>query len=146
MILCPVAFLWVYFKLKDRRQLIWFREQLSRMEGGLFFAYNTKHDIRRFVESEIIPRLPSQVEVLFLNGKVLESHPLYGLHSRILFSVPTRQGFPYLIRIHKQTVCGTSIRTSVFNTLKQEKSVEALMQRIGAFYSCENPDEQPQAL
>jgi hypothetical protein len=89
-----------------RRQ---YHQVLTQFEGAKILVYNNKQAILEYVENEVLPKLSTDIQAVFLNGRTPVSDlPLEAISS-IIHAIPVRGGFPYLVRIQKQSLCAMSI-------------------------------------
>lgn len=110
-----------------------YNKYLSKIDQTKFFCYSSRRDSRTFIEKNILPLLGSDINVLFLNGKNVESNYEKKFMTKVLYSLKDKKGFPYIIKIHQGEVLNCSLNNEVYNTMVQQKSIEPLIQKINSF-------------
>jgi hypothetical protein len=110
-----------------------YNEYLSEIDEIIFFCYNDRADSKVFIEKHILPILASDVKVIFLNGRQVESNYQKPFVSRIIYSIKDKKGFPYLIRVSKGQIFDCSLNNDLFNIMNQNKSVHTLIEKVNSF-------------
>ena len=123
----------------------WYKEKLFRkeyqaylheLEGKNFFCYNNRRKGRAYIESEIIPDLPQGVEVLFLNGRKLESGPYKKeFLSRAFYEFKHYNRFPQLLKIREGKAYDASLNHELFLCVNQDKSRMLWENKIQEFFN-----------
>lgn len=127
-----ILFILNYFNsLKSEKK---YADFLLRINGTKFFCYNNKKNSRDFIEKNILPLLPSDIKVIFLDGKMPVSDYDPKFISRILYKIKDRKGFPYLIEVSNGQLIDKSINNDFYNTMNQNKDVGPLCKKIISFY------------
>ena len=108
---------------------------IASLEGANFFCYNNRKSSQAFIESEILPLLPSSVDVVFLDGKRVESAYTKHYISHMLYSLKHYAGYPHLIRIRNGKVEEKSINNQFFNHLRDKQPMDGLLDEISTFFA-----------
>lgn len=109
-------FLWIKEKKFNQEYL----EYLKTIEGTNFFCYNNRKKGREYIEKQIIPNLPEEVEVIFLNGRKIESDPYEQKYlSRAFSGFKNYTRFPQLLKIRNGEAIDCSLNSELFNCINQ---------------------------
>ena len=134
-------FLWV----KDKRFKKEYNEYLQTIEGKNFFCYNNRKNGREYIEEQIIPNLPSEVEVVYLNGRKIESQmyePKY--LSKAFYGFKNYTKFPQLLKIRRGKAIDCSLNSELFNCLNQGKNANEIFLKMNDFFQLKNKTTPPQ--
>ncbi|MDW3652622.1 MAG: hypothetical protein R8P61_36430 [Bacteroidia bacterium] len=125
--------------------LFWYQERifkkkyqayLRELEGKNFFCYNNRKKGRNYIEEEILPYLPIGIEVLFLNGRDLESEPYTKeFMSRVFHEFKYYSRFPQLLKIRDGKAYDASLNQELFLCLNQAKSRALWEEKMLEFFS-----------
>ncbi len=128
-ILVIYSILYVRRKLFDRK----YKAYLKTLEGRTFFCYNNRKDSLDFIEKRIIPQLPKDIDLIFLNGRqvVSDFDPVF--ISTMLYRLKHYQKFPHLVKIVNGEVIDQSINNVFYNILNQDKQINLLLEQIENF-------------
>lgn len=111
-----------------------YKTYLKSIEGKKFFVYNSRTNSYSYIKNNLLPQLPKDVEIIYLNGKV----PITNLNkkyiSHALHSIKNRKGFPYLLRVENGEMIDTSINNAFYNTKNQNKDIQLLLNQIDQFF------------
>ncbi len=111
-----------------------YKAYLQSIEGKKFFVYNSRTNSYSYIKNNLLPQLPKDVEIIYLNGKV----PITNLNkkyiSHALYSIKNRKGFPYLLRVENGEMIDTSINNAFYNTKNQNKDIQLLLNQIDQFF------------
>lgn len=88
-----------FIRLRDRRNDKEYTQFLADQEGSILFIYTSKKKTLEFTRNEIVPGLPSDVQVVYLNGKIPESNLERKHVSTLLYRIRPNGGFPLAVRI-----------------------------------------------
>ena len=111
-----------------------FKKFLSQIKGKNFFCYNNKVKGKKFIENKIIPFFNKNIEIIYLNGKILETDEQNKEHlSRILNNFHSYSKFPNLFKIRNGKIIEKSINNDLFNCISNRKSIEDLNLKINLF-------------
>ena len=124
-------------KKNEKRYL----EYLLEMDGHKLFCYNNRKDCQEFIEEQIIPILPSDVKLIFLEGKYPKSDYSEKFASTVLYKIENQVGFPYLLKVQNGIVLEKSVNNELYNSLNQGHDIQALFNVINKFYQ-EDYDNQ----
>ena len=111
-----------------------FRAYLQSIEGQKMFVYNSRTNSHSYIKQTILPKLPKDVELVYLNGRIPESKFERKYISHALYSIKDRKGFPYLLKIENGKIVDKSINNAFYNTKNQNKDVQLLLNQINQFY------------
>jgi hypothetical protein len=109
-------------------------DYLLKINGHKLFCYNNRKDCQEFIERCIIPTLPSEVRLIFLDGRSPKSDYSQKFASAVLYRIKNQVGFPYLLKVQNGIVLERSINNELYNSLNQRHSVQALHNAINKFY------------
>lgn len=111
-----------------------YKTYLKSIEGKKFFVYNSRTNSYSYIKNNLLPQLPKDVEIIYLNGKV----PITNLNkkyiSHALYSIKNRKGFPYLLRVENGEMIDTSINNAFYNIKNQNKDIQLLLNQIDQFF------------
>lgn len=111
------------------------KDLIQELDGKNFFCYNNRSDSIDFIEGKIVPFLNKDTEILFLNGKEVESNYPKEFVSDALLNLKHYQNFPHLMKIRKGKIIEKSINNALYNTLNQNQTKEELVLQINNFFS-----------
>jgi hypothetical protein len=111
-----------------------YQKYMQTIEGTKFFCYNSRTNKQSYIKNNIIPVLPKDVKLIYLNGRtpITEYQPQYISHA--LKSIKDRKGFPYLLKISGGQLIVKSINNDFYNTINQNKDLGHLVKKIDSFY------------
>lgn len=112
-----------------------YKAYLTTLEGTKFFCYNNRSDSMVFIEREVLPRLDSDINVVFLEGRTPKSAFEQVFISKALYEVKDKKGFPYLLKVVNGEVIDYSINNEFFNVKNQGKSMDELLKKVSLFYT-----------
>ncbi|MGM9479103.1 hypothetical protein ACS5PU_21965 [Pedobacter sp. GSP4] len=121
-----------YFKQKKTDKL--YIDYLRQIDGHKLFCYNNRRHVQEFIEKQVIPTLPKDVKLIFLDGKTPKSEYSDRLASTILYRIQNQVGFPYLLKIQDGIVHEKSINNELYNNLNQGHDIKPLYDAINKFY------------
>lgn len=122
-------------QLKNKKLDKLYHDYLLQINGHKIFCYNNRKNSLAFIEQQIIPILPSDVKIIFLDGKVPKSADYSTkFSSALLYSIRHQVGFPYLLKIQESNVIEKSINNEMYNFLHQKHDVKLLFEAINNFY------------
>ena len=124
-------FLWIREKKFKKEYL----EYLETIDGCNFFCYNNRKKGRQYIEEEVIPNLPDEVEVLFLNGRKIESDKYETKFlSRAFYGFKNHTRFPQLLKIRNGETIDSSINAELFHCINQDGDEKELYSKIADFF------------
>lgn len=112
-----------------------YRAYLQSIEGTKFFCYNNRRDSEEYIERSIIPNLPSDVKLIYLDGKTPLSDYEEKYISITLYRIKDREGFPYLLKVVDGEMLDCSVNNEFYNMLNQHKNPDKLFRQISEFYN-----------
>lgn len=111
-----------------------YHEYLQSIEGQKIFVYNSRTNSHSYIKQTILPQLPKEVKLVYLNGRIPESNFDRKYISHALYSIKDKKGFPYLIKIKNGKIIDKSINNAFYNTKNQNKDIQLLLNQINQFY------------
>lgn len=132
----PMAILYSIIGLFVRRKLnTEYRAYLKEIEGRNFFCYNNRQNSYAYIMEEIIPHLPKGVEVIFLNGKSIESSNLnQKFISKAFREFRNYRNFPHLMKIRNGQVHDLSMNQELYLCLNQKKEISQFFDKMKIFF------------
>ena len=94
-----------------------YAEFLTDNNGKNFFCYNNRKNSKNYIEDEIIPNLKSGIEIVYLNGKKVESEYNIEFISEALYKLKNYRRFPHLMKIRNGKLIDKSINNPFYNVL-----------------------------
>lgn len=119
-----------------------YRSYLNSITGTKFFCYNNRTNSQEFIERNILPNLPSDVQLIYLDGKTPLSDYDDEYISMMLYRIKDRGGFPYLLKVVDGELMDCSVNNEFYNVLNQNKSFDKLFKQINSFYGSELSNER----
>jgi len=111
-----------------------YRQYLLEIDGHKLFCYNNRKHTKEFIEKQIMPILPKDVKLIFLDGRFPVSEYPHQFTSMLLYNIRNQVGFPYLLRIQEGNVLEKSINNELYNSLNQGHDTKPLYDAINNFY------------
>ncbi|HLV52009.1 MAG TPA: hypothetical protein VKY44_08655 [Flavobacterium sp.] len=113
-----ISFPFLYHKRKQFEKR--YSDFLIQNDNLNFFCYNNRKNSQYFIENEIIPFLDDKIEIVFLNGKIVET-PKYpkDFISKALFQLKNYSKFPHLMKIRNGKLIDKSINL-LFYSIKNQ--------------------------
>ncbi len=111
-----------------------YAEFLNENNGKNFFCYNNRKNSKQYIEENIIPNLNDGIEIVYLNGKKIESEYNSEFISEALYGLKHYNKFPHLMKIRNGKLIDKSINNPFYNILNQNKPKKELLSQIGAFF------------
>ncbi|MDN5217337.1 hypothetical protein QQ020_35010 [Fulvivirgaceae bacterium BMA12] len=124
--------------LQDRQFNREYQQYLKTIEGKNFFCYNNRKKGFDYIQTQILPRLPKEVEPLFLNGKSIESNYESRFISKAFYSFQHYSRFPQLLKIRNGKAVDCSLNAELFNCLNHGKDQELIFNKIEVFFELDN--------
>lgn len=119
---------------ENKRNEKLYRNYLLEIDGHKLFCYNNRKDCREFIEQQIIPYLPADVKLIFLDGRFPISDYSHQFASTVLYKIHNQVGFPYLLKVQDGMVLEKSINNELYNSLNQGHDIKILYTAINKFY------------
>jgi len=127
----PLSYWFIRLKQIERTYVNAIKKELNNKN---FFCYNNRKSGQSFVEITLSPLLSSEIELIYLDGKILHSSYDKQLIFNLLHHLQNYSKFPHLIKIRNGRVIDQSINNDFFNTLNQDKPIEHLLDKIECFF------------
>ena len=107
---------------------------LTENSGKNFFCYNNRKNSKKYIENEIIPNLTDGIEIVYLNGKKVESEYNAEFISEALYKLKNYSRFPHLMKIRNGKLIDKSINNPFYNVLNLNKPKNELLAKINRFF------------
>jgi hypothetical protein len=120
--------------IEDKKNQKLYLDYLLEIDGHKLFCYNNRKDCLEFIEKQIIPSLPKDVNLIFLDGRYPKSGYSQEFASRLLYGIGDQVGFPYLLKVQGGIVLEKSINNELYNNLNQGHDINVLYSAINKFY------------
>jgi len=133
----------LFISLRSSRQLYrknlyrFYSEYLNQFEGKNFFCYNNTGNTKEFIENNILPSLPKDIEIIFLNGKTIETNYSTKFISHILYNLKQYHKFPHLIKIRNKKILDHSINNTFYNIFHQNLPLDKFFNEMNIFFDLE---------
>ena len=111
-----------------------YTEFLNENNGMNFFCYNNRKNSKNYIEKSIIPNLNEQIEIVYLNGKKVESEQNAEFISEALYKLKNYSRFPHLMKIRNGKLIDKSINNPFYNVLNLKKDKTELLTKINLFF------------
>lgn len=111
-----------------------YSEFLTDNNGKNFFCYNNRKNSKKYIEDEIIPNLTDVIEIVYLNGKKVESEYNAEFISGALYRLKSYSRFPHLMKIRNGKLIDKSINNPFYNVLNLKKDKTELLTKINLFF------------
>lgn len=111
-----------------------YSEFLTENSGKNFFCYNNRKNSKKYIEDEIIPNLTDGIEIVYLNGKKVESEYNAEFISGALYRLKSYSRFPHLMKIRNGKLIDKSINNPFYNVLNLKKDKTELLTKINLFF------------
>ncbi len=123
-----------FLSYSDKKRQAAFRKFVLQIGDKNFFCYNNRSDAKEFIEQKIIPNLPKEIEIIYLNGRELQSDYDETFVSMLLYSFKEYKKFPHLLKIRNGQIIDLSINNRTFNCINQGKPIENMFDEINSFF------------
>ncbi len=133
-ILLPLIIFSYFHERIDRLRFVGY---LKANEGAKFFAYTNKQSSQEYVEKEILPFLPKDVQVLFLSAKGrINLGDEHKFTERIIWSLKTAKGgFPYVSKVANGELVTESANNRLYSAIRRGVGPEKILKKIEKFFS-----------
>ena len=116
-----------------------YRAYLETLNGKNFFCYNNRKKGFEYLQNQIIPNLPNDVDVLYLNGRKIESNKYDTKYlSRAFYSFKNYSKFPQLLKVRNGEMDDCSLNNELFNCLNQGKDESHIIDKVNKFFEIKN--------
>ena len=121
-----------YFQPKNFEKK--YGEFLTENNGKNFFCYNNRKNSKQYLEESILPNLSEDIDIVYLDGKKVESVYDSGFISEALYGLKQYNKFPHLMKIRNGKLKDTSINNPFYAVLNMNKSKIELLKKINLFF------------
>ncbi len=111
-----------------------YSEFLTENNGKNFFCYNNRKNSKKYIVDEIVPNLTDGIEIVYLNGKKVESEYSTEFISEALYKLKNYNRFPHLMKIRNGKLIDKSINNPFYNVLNMNKPKNELLTKINRFF------------
>jgi len=111
-----------------------YAEFLKENNGKNFFCYNNRKNSKQYIEEVIIPNLNEGFEIVYLNGRKIESEYNSEFISEALYGLKHYNKFPHLMKIRSGKLIDKSINNPFYGVLNMNKSKSELINKINEFF------------
>jgi hypothetical protein len=118
-----------------------YQKFIAESNGKNIFCYNNRKNSKEFIELNLTPKLPKSTEVIFLNGKLIESEINIDFAKILLSKFKKYNRFPHLIKIRDKKIIDKSINNLFYNTLNSSKSKKDLMKDVYSFFDIKTDEK-----
>ena len=130
LILISMPFLYFQRKRFEKK----YSKFLTENNGKNFFCYNNRKTSKNYIENEIIPNLTNGIEIVYLNGKKVETEYDVEFISGALYKLKNYSRFPHLMKIRNGKLIDKSINNPFYNVLNLNKPQNELLTQINRFF------------
>lgn len=110
---------------------------LNEINGTNFFCYNSRKNSKKYIDENIIPYLSDKIDIVYLNGKMVESKYQSEFISATLYRLKNYRRFPHLMKIRDGKLIDKSINNPFYNILNLNKPKDKLLKSIHHFFELE---------
>ena len=111
-----------------------YAEFLNENNGKNFFCYNNRKNSKQYIEEDILPNLNDGIEIVYLDGKKVESEYNVEFISEALYKLKNYNRFPHLMKIRNGKLIDKSINNPFYNVLNLNKPKNELLTKINLFF------------
>jgi hypothetical protein len=111
-----------------------YAEFLIENNGKNFFCYNNRKNSKQYIAEDLLPSLRKGIEIVYLNGKSIESEYNSEFMSKALYSLKNYNKFPHLIKIRNGQLIDMSINNPFYGVLNMDNSKTELLEEINLFF------------
>ncbi|MGY5353490.1 hypothetical protein [Wenyingzhuangia sp. IMCC45467] len=111
-----------------------YAEFLNENNGKNFFCYNNRKNSKQYIEEDILPNLNNGIEIVYLDGKKVESEYNVEFISEALYKLKNYNRFPHLMKIRNGKLIDKSINNPFYNVLNLNKPKNELLTKINLFF------------
>lgn len=111
---------------------------LQKQNGKNFFVYNNRQNSKLYLKEHIIPKLDNRIEIIYLNGRKIESEYNSQYISESLLKLSHYKRFPHLMKIREGTMIDKSINNHYYNVMNSNKPKAEFFNSINHFFDLES--------
>ena len=111
-----------------------YTEFLYENNGKNFFCYNNRKKSKQFIEEDIVPNLNDGIEIVYLNGKKIESEYNSEFISEALNRLKNYKRFPHLMKIRDGKLIDKTVHNVFFNMLNYNYPKVDFFNQINRFF------------
>ncbi len=131
----PLIIIFIPIKYLNRKRFEKkYAKFLTENNGKNFFCYNNKKNSKDYIEENIIPNLTDGIEIVYLNGKTVESDYNIEFVSEALYKLKNYNRFPHLMKIRNGKLIDKSINNPFYNILNSNKPKSKFLNQIHTFF------------
>jgi len=132
-----IIILWPLVFYRDKTTTKKYKAYLKKVEGCNFFCYNNRQSSQSFIEKELLPKLPKDIDIVYLKGRKPQSKYDNRFISSMLYKFENYSKYPHLMKVRNGEVIDHSINNELYNTFDQDKDVDLLIEQINNFFERE---------
>jgi len=107
---------------------------LLQNEGKNFFCYNNRKNAKEYIETYILPDLSDRIDIVYLNGKKVESAYAKEFISHALYGLRYYKRFPHLMKIREGKLIDKSVNNIFYTIRNQNKPKEKMLNEMNEFF------------
>ncbi|MCL5127729.1 hypothetical protein [Algibacter sp. L4_22] len=123
-----------------------YSEFLTKNNGKNFFCFNNRKNSKEYIEEIIAPNLLESIEIVYLNGKKIESEYDSEFISAALYGLKKYNKFPHLMKIRNGKLIDKSINNAFYSVLNMNKSKTELLNKINMFFELNKIKNDPKTI
>ena len=127
LLLYTIFYPFIYFE--DKKISREFKNKLVQHNGMELFTYTSRKNSKTIIERDILPNLPKELTVVYLDGRKPTSSLEPLLVSQILYRIKNI-GFPNIVRISDGDIKDVSIKKEFYEALNKGSSMNELVDLI----------------
>jgi len=122
--------------LQDKVDQFRFKRYLKAHDGAKYFAYTSRQTSQKYVEHNILPELPKDIEIMYLGEKGrVNLGDDSKFHDRIVWAMKAVPGgFPYISKVANGNLVTESINNRLYSAITRGAASEQIVVRIKKFF------------
>ncbi|MFB9052123.1 hypothetical protein ACFFVB_03435 [Formosa undariae] len=112
-----------------------YAEFLNEHNGKNFFCYNNRKHSKQYIEENILPNLTDGIEIVYLNGKKVESEYNSEFISEALYGLKHYNKFPHIMKIRNGKLIDKSVNNPFYNILNANKPKSSFLNQLNTFFN-----------
>ncbi|WP_052123495.1 hypothetical protein [Flavobacterium beibuense] len=131
-LLISVSILLAFILLRYYTRQKSYKKFITQNEGKKFFCYNDRLVTKAFIETHVLPILPEEVEVVWVeNRKPISLNYKRANISTMLYEINSLKGsFPFLVTIENGTVDYISLQQQTYKAIQDPGKTQWLLDVI----------------
>lgn len=116
-------------KREEKKFLVEYKQFLKEHEGQEFFCYTSRQNSQNWIEDRILPKLNSNIEIVFLDGKEPKTKLARKYISHSLYHIKN-VGFPSVMKIVNGQMVDSSLHDKLYETINQNLSDQIFLEEL----------------